>query len=362
MDGSLVLREAGQQIWLDTLSRELLESGTLRGYIDDFGVAGVTSNPTILARELAGTDESAVPGGERDRDWRDEAEAMVYDWAIADTQGAADLFRPSWDNSLWMQGWVSLEVPPALAYRSRETIDWGLRLHSKVDRPNVFIKVPATRAGLVAMEELVVAGVPVNATLVFDQWHYRDVEDAYVRGLERRHEAGLGLRVAAVASVFVSRWDGATNPFLPAGRRNNVGLSMSWDIHETHLTGLASPRWAQLSVAGADPLRLVWASTSAKDPALTPTYYVERLPRAGTINTMPEATLLALMDYGESIADTANVTWTRSTRDLLEDCGIDPHTFAVVLQAQGVRAFFDDWEQLLESVQTTAVDRAAEAG
>jgi transaldolase len=348
MNATTTLRAAGQRLWLDTISRQLLESGTLQHYIDEYGITGVTSNPTILSREIAGGDQydntlAAPP----EPDVRD-VEQLVYEWAMADAQRAADLLRPTWEATSGIDGWVSIEVPPTLAYQPGLTLDWARFLHAKTGRPNIFIKVPATAPGLAAIEDLTAAGVPINATLVFDARQHRAVEDSYLRGLERRRHAGLSLRVTSVTSVFVSRWDQATNPFLPPASRNRAGLAIAREIYADHYRTLAGPRWAQLAAAGADAQRLVWASTSAKDPALAPTYYVERLPRVGTINTMPETTLLAL--GRNELSDHTNPE-PADAAEPLADAGIDQHELADSLLQQGIRAFAADWADLLDSVR-----------
>ena len=359
MNATTTLRAAGQRLWLDTISRQLLESGTLQRDIDEYGITGVTSNPTILSREIAhagryDNTQAAAP----EPDVRD-VEQQVYQWALDDAQRAADLLRPTWDATSGVDGWVSIEVPPALAYQPEPTVAWARFLHAKAGRPNIFIKVPATGPGLAAIEDLTAAGVPINATLVFDAIQHRAVEDSYLRGLERRRHDRLSPRVTSVASVFVSRWDQATNPFLPPASRNHVGLAMAREIYADHYRTLASRRWAQLAAAGADAQRLVWASTSAKDPALAPTYYVDRLPRVGTINTMPETTLLALGHSERS--DETNSEPDRPAADTLADAGIDKHELAHSLLQQGVRAFAADWAHLLDVVHTklaaASVDR-----
>ncbi len=368
MDATRALRDAGQRLWLDTISRQLLESGTLQRYIDDYGVTGVTSNPTILSRQIADTNQYDDTLVASPYEGSADPEQLVYKLAVADAQRAADLLRPTWDATCELDGWVSIEVPPALAYHAAATVESGLHLHAQLDRPNVFIKVPATPPGLAALEELITAGVPVNATLIFDELQQRAVEDSYIRGLEQRRQAGLTLRVASVASVFVSRWDRATNPFLPPTWQNQVGLTMASDIYRGHWRTLASRRWALLASSGADPQRLVWASTSAKDLGLSPTYYAERLPLAATINTMPQTTLEALgrSGFSETRPDaTAAEASAQATMHGLTKCGIDADTFADALQQQGVGTFAADWARLLETVHTRtamAATRSSRAG
>jgi transaldolase len=352
MNATMTLRAAGQRLWLDTISRHLLDSGSLQRYIDEYGITGVTSNPTILSREIAGGDQyEDIADVTANADVPD-AEQLVYAWAVADARRAADLLRPTWDATSGVDGWVSIEVPPTLAYQPEATVDWARFLQAKADRPNIFIKVPATVPGLTAIEHLTAAGVPINATLIFDSSQHRAVENSYLRGLERRRRAGLDLRITSVASVFVSRWDQATNLFLSPASRNQIGLAMAHEIYADHYRTLASQRWARLAVAGADAQRVVWASTSAKDPGLEPTHYVDRLPRVGTINTMPESTLLALGHKDESIG-TGSLSAEGAT-DALAKAGIDKHELAESLLHQGVRSFAADWANLLDAVQARA--------
>lgn len=352
MNGTTALRSAGQHLWLDTISRRLLDSGTLQRYIDEYGITGVTSNPTILAREIAGSDQYDAALAATLEERMPDPEQIVYQWAIADAQCAADLLRPTWEATSGLDGWVSIEIPPALAYQAQPSIRWGRQLHQRIQRPNVFIKVPATWQGLRTIEELIAAGVPVNATLIFDAPQHRLVEESYMRGLKRRRVRGLTLRVASVASTFVSRWDQAANPFLPQSRHNRIGLAIAREVQDDHRLALGTWQWAQLAAGGADPQRLVWASTSTKDPALPPTYYAARLPLTGTINTMPESTLLTL---GRTDLVNPDKGSTEAANTVLAEFGIDQHRFADALLHQGVRIFATDWARLLESIRMKAV-------
>jgi transaldolase len=346
MNGTTILRAAGQRLWLDTISRRLLDSGTLQRYIDDYGLTGVTSNPTILRREMT-QDERQLGPGARARTPAEDPTASVVAEAVQDVQRAADLFRPQWDATGGVEGWVSIEVPPALAYLDTATVREGRRLHAQVDRPNVFIKVPATWPGVAAIEALTVVGVPTNATLVFDTRQHRAVENGYLRGLERRNRMGLPLSVASVASVFISRWDAATNPLLPSTAHNLLGLRMAHSIDRQHRKSLNAPRWSRLQGEGATPQRLVWASTAPKDPDLAPTYYVQRLPITGTINTMPEGVLLTLARARSLELLGASTHPRHVTPETIARCGVDEVTIAQTLQRTGVQAFAADWDRLL---------------
>lgn len=345
MNGTTILRADGQSIWLDTISRRLLDSGTLKHYIDTLGLTGVTSNPTILKRELTEDQHEFGPSSPPLNDSRDTEDAVIAE-AVHDVQRAADLFRPTWEQTQGVDGWVSIEVPPALAYLASPTVQEGRRLHERVDRPNVFIKVPATWPGVAAVEALTVAGVPTNATLIFDPRQHHAIENGYLRGLERRRRMGLPLSVASVASVFVSRWDTATNSVLPVASHNLVGLRAARAVDRQHRHTLTGDRWSRLRDAGATPQRLVWASTSPKDPDLDPTYYAGRLPRPDTIDTVPESTLLALSRTPDlapvdpAVLDGIDVA-------TLARYGIDERKVAEDLQRTGVQAFAADWDDLI---------------
>lgn len=345
MNGTTILRASGQRLWLDTISRRLLDSGALQHYIDTFGLTGVTSNPTILDRELTEDEHELGPSSTT---VNDDPESAVYAEAIHDVQRAADLLRPTWDSTRGRDGWVSIEVPPALAYLASATVQAGRRLHLRVGRPNVFIKIPATWPGVAAIEALTVAGIPTNATLIFDPRQHHAIENGYLRGLERRRRMGLSLSVPSVASVFVSRWDAAANPLLPVASHNILGLRVAHAVDRQHRHTLTADRWTPLHEAGAAPQRLVWASTSPKDPDLDPTYYVARLPRPDTIDTVPESTLLALA-HSSSLGSADPAVFTRVDKATLARHGIDEGRLADTLQHTGVQAFAADWDHLIAS-------------
>jgi transaldolase len=352
MMGTASLRHLGQSIWLDTLSRQLLTSGTLRRYIDDYGVTGITSNPTILHRAMtAASDYDDELRAARRRGDAD-AQHVVYASALEDVRAAADLFREIWDTSQGRSGWVSIEVPPEYAYEVAPTIEWAQQLAKQANRPNVFIKVPGTAAGIAATEELIAAGIPINVTLLFSVDQYIAVAASYLRGLERRRRLGQSLSVASVASVFVSRWDQAADKSLPRSWRHRLAVAMAHQIYADHLRILQTPRWASLAAEGADPQRLLWASTSVKNPDLPPSFYARRLALPGTINTMPEPTLLALTAEGTiPTVDAAELARARTTLQSLAERGIDPPRLGEALQQQGVHSFAYDWRRLLDTVE-----------
>lgn len=354
-NGAVELHRAGQSLWLDAISRRLLTSGTLARYIADDAVTGLTSNPTILAHSMsAGRDYDDLVRTHLDAGISDPQD-LVYACALDDLRAAADLLRPVWDATGGVDGWVSLEVPPELAADTAGTVEAAHALHRRAQRPNLFVKVPGTPAGVPAIEELIAAGVPVNVTLLFSADQYGAVAEAYLRGLERRVRAGEPPDVASVASLFVSRWDRAADPLLPRELHGRVGVAVMQLAMVAHEELLAWPRWGALAAAGARPQRLLWASTSTKDPDLPDTYYVGRLAAPGTVNTMPEKTLLAVADHGRF--DGTLRPDAAAARAVLDDAaahGVDPYALAANLQAQGARAFVADWAHLLDTMRDKA--------
>jgi len=354
-NGAVELHAAGQSLWLDAISRRLLTSGTLARYIADDAVTGLTSNPSILAHAMsAGRDYDDLVRQHQYTGVHD-VQDLVYACALDDLRGAADLLRPVWDATDGVDGWVSLEVPPELADDTEGTVAAAQALHERADRPNLFIKVPGTAAGVPAIEALIAAGVPVNVTLLFSADHYRAAAEAYVRGLERRHRAGLDLRIESVASLFVSRWDRAADPLLPRELHGQVGVAVMKLALAAHEELVGSDRWAALAAAGARPQRLLWASTSTKDPHLPDTYYVGLLAAPGTVNTMPEKTLLAVADHGRFDGTlTPDTTAARAVLDAAAAHDVDAAALAANLQAQGAKAFVADWEHLLDTMRQKA--------
>jgi transaldolase len=344
------LRSAGQSIWLDYITRGLLTSGTLLRYIEDLDVTGLTSNPTIFEKAVLGTDvyDDAI----RERARRGASiEDVFFEVALEDLVPAADLFRPIYDATGGVDGWVSLEVSPLLAYDAEATAEVAVRLHALAKRPNLFIKIPGTPEGLGAIEETIFAGVPVNVTLLFSAEQYAAAAEAYMRGVERRIGAGLDPVVGSVASVFVSRWDRAVVDTAPAELRNRLGIAVAERTYLAYRDLLDGPRWRALADAGARPQRLLWASTSSKDPHASDVMYAEALAAPDTIDTMPEETLLAFADHGE-VRDVIATDGGASGEVLasFERAGVDVGALAARLQREGADAFAKSWNNLMGSV------------
>lgn len=359
MNPTRQLHHAGQSLWLDSINAAMLTNGTLAGYIDELDLTGLTSNPTILGRAMAagtgydGSLRAHLAAGCR------EPEQLVLSVALEDITAAADLFRPAWEGSGGVDGYVSIEVPPGLAHDTDASIEVARQLHRQADRANVLVKIPGTPAGLVAMEQLVTEGIGINVTLLFSDTHYRQTAQAYLRALERRARVGAPLDVPCVASVFVSRWDVAADPQLPAQLRGRLGLAVAGQVYSSYRSLLTTERWVELAAAGARPQRVLWASTATKDPNLPDTYYVDHLAAADTINTMPEQTLLAYADHGGPVqpmqADGAAAARLLAA---VAGHGIDIDALAQSLQRRGARAFEADWSTLLAaiSIKTAALD------
>jgi transaldolase len=345
------LHHDGQSLWLDNITRDLLTSGTLRRYIDELGITGLTSNPTIFDNAFLTTDayDTGIAGGAVEG--KDE-EATFFDLAIEDLQGAADLFRPVWERTHGIDGWVSLEVSPRLAYDADSTIKAAIDLHAKADRSNLFIKIPGTAEGLPAIEEAIFAGVPVNVTLLFSSEHYLAAADAYMRGLERRVAVGLDPFVGSVASVFVSRWDTAhESTDQPDELHNTLGIAMAKRTYKAYREVLDSNRWKRLANEGARAQRLLWASTGTKDPQASDVLYVRALAAPFTVNTVPEKTLLAFGDHGSvngllpmDGGDAEQVVWRFASS------GVDVDALAARLQQEAADAFVASWDELIETI------------
>ena len=292
------LHELGQSLWLDNITRELLDSGQLQTYIDDYSVTGLTSNPAIFDKAIAsgGYDEVIQELAESGK----AQEELFFDLAIDDLRRAADLFAPIHDRTEGVDGWVSLEVSPLLAYDTDSTVKAAKELHSEAGRDNLFIKIPGTAEGLPAIEEAIFAGVPVNVTLLFSPAHYLAAAEAFMRGVERRIEAGLNPVVGSVASVFMSRWDVAVLDEVPDELRDTLALAIGFKIYQAYRELLDSDRWQTLKNTGARAQRLLWASTSTKDPAAPDDLYLHSLGAPFTVNTVPEGTLQAFFDHGHA--------------------------------------------------------------
>lgn len=351
MNAPQQLRDAGQSIWLDNIGKALITNGVLARYIDEFAVTGVTSNPTILERAIsrsADYDESIrahLAQGTTD------VEALVFALALEDLGAAADLLRPTFDSTGGGDGFVSVEVSPDLAHDAAGTVAAGTALFAEAARPNVLIKVPGTVAGVIAIEELIALGIPVNVTLLFSTAHYLDAAGAYLRGIERRRAQGLPLAVGSVASVFVSRWDAAADPRLPAELHGRLGIASVQKTYAAYTDLLASERWQALAGGGALPQRVLWASTSTKDPTLPDTYYICPLAAPGTVDTVPEPTLLAFADHGRTceLLQPDPVAAELALHEIAE-AGIDIDTLAADLQVKGAAAFSASWAGLLGGV------------
>jgi len=350
MNTTQQLHDLGQSIWLDNITRPLLNSGGLRRYIDDFSVTGLTSNPTIFDQAIGNTDayddsiHDKAKAGQR-------GEELFVELALEDLRRAADLFRPVYDSTDGADGWVSMELSPLLVNDTPRSIDAAARIYRQADRPNLFVKIPGTPEGVPAIEESIFAGVPINVTLLFSREQYVAAAEAYLRGIERRLAAGLDPRVASVASLFVSRWDKAVIDTVPAELRNRLGIAIAARTYRAYRELLASPRWRTLAAAGARPQRLLWASTGTKDPQASETLYVEALAAPDTIATIPEKTLPAFAEHGElkgamaedgGDAEAVVAGFTRA--------GIDVDALAKQLQRDGATTFVKSWQELLQRI------------
>jgi transaldolase len=354
-----LLANLGQSIWLDNITRDLLDAGTLQRYIDKLSVTGLTSNPTIFENAIRNSRSYDTPIRHKLAKGQ-SGEELFFDLALEDLTRAADLFRPVYDRTNTVDGWVSLEVSPLLAYDTESTVRAARDLWTRANRPNLFIKIPGTKEGLPAIEESIFAGIPVNVTLLFSREHYLGAARAFLRGIERRLEAGLNPNVASVASVFVSRWDTAVKDTAPAGLRNHLGVAIARRTYKAARELLASPKWHRIYNAGARPQRLLWASTGTKDPSVSDISYVRELAAPYTVNTMPEATLHALAgayslgsimppDGGD--CEKILARFTKS--------GVDIDELADRLQAEGAKSFVKSWNELLAVISSKSAVIAA---
>jgi len=350
MNITKTLHDLGQSLWLDNITREILDNGTLRRYIDDLSVTGLTSNPTIFDAAIGNT--SAYDKGIREKARAGLAgEELFVELALEDLRRAADLFRPEFERTQGVDGWVSMEVSPLLANDTKTTIAAALRIHKQANRPNLYIKIPGTPAGVPAIEEAIFAGVPVNVTLLFSREQYLAIAEAYLRGIERRLAAGLDPRVNSVASLFVSRWDGAVGDKVPQELRNRLGIAIAARTYRAHNDLLDSKRWRDLEARGARKQRMLWASTGTKDPKAPPGLYVEALAAPDTIDTMPEKTLLAFA-AGGSLESPMRKDGGDAEQVLAEfaRAGIDVGALAVRLQSDGADSFVKSWRELMERI------------
>jgi len=350
MKATQQLHDLGQSIWLDNITRGLLTSGTLRRYINEFSVTGLTSNPTIFDKAIkeSGFYDDAI---HQKAAAGKSGEALFFELALEDLSQAADLLRPVHDATGGIDGWVSLEVSPLLAEDTTSTIKAAVELHGRAKRPNLFIKIPGTREGLPAIEETIFAGVPVNVTLLFSREQYVAAAEAYMRGVERRIGAGLDPKVGSVASIFVSRWDVAVNDKVPGQLRNRLGIAIAQRTYKAYRELLTSPRWQKLVAGGARPQRLLWASTGTKDPGASDTLYIEALAAPDTVNTMPEKTLLAFADRGkvrgELPADGGDAEALLAEFARAE---VDDSALAAELQREGTGSFDKSWNDLMDCI------------
>jgi transaldolase len=353
MKATEVLHQRGQSLWLDNITRGLLDDGTIQKFIDSYSVTGLTSNPSIF--------DKAIGSGGYDDAIRTEAakglsgEKLFFELATGDLQRAADLFRPIHDRTDGVDGWVSLEVSPLLAYDTAQTVAAAKSLHQSADRPNLFIKIPGTTEGLPAITESIAAGVPVNITLLFSAEQYRAAADAYLQGVERRIDQGLDPAVGSVASVFVSRWDVAVAKEVPAELVDQLGLTIGLDVYRAYRQLVDSDRFQRLENQGARTQRLLWASTKTKDPKASDTLYVHGLAAPFTINTMPDDTLEDFYDHGEvgePLPEDGGDVDARLAR--FTQAGVDLDALAARLQRDGAASFVNDWNDLLARIGTQA--------
>jgi len=350
MNRTRLLRDLGQSLWLDNITREMLDNGALQRYRDEFAVTGLTSNPTIFNEAIGGT--QAYDAGIREKAAAGASgEALFIALALEDLRRAADLFRPVFDRTGGVDGWVSMEVSPLLVADTAGSVAAARSIHRDAVRPNLYVKIPGTPQGVPAIEECIFAGVPINVTLLFSREQYIAAAEAYLRGIERRIAAGRDPRVSSVASLFVSRWDKAVAERVPAELRNRLGIAIGGRVYRAYRELLASPRWRTLAAAGARPQRLLWASTGTKDPAASDTLYVEALAAPDTIDTMPEKTLRAFAEHGtltgamKEDGDEAETVLAR-----FASLGIDLDATAADLQREGADAFVKSWKELLSRI------------
>jgi len=363
MKATQQLHDAGQSIWIDNITRGMLTSGTLAGYIKNFSVTGLTSNPTIFEKAIGDSDFYDAAIREKSAAGL-HGEELFYELALEDLTKAADLFRGIHDQTKSVDGWVSLEVSPLLADDTAGTIAAAKQLHARAQRPNVFIKIPGTTAGIQAIEESIFAGIPINVTMLFSREQYLAAAEAWTRGVERRIAAGLDPKVASVASLFVSRWDVAVKDKVSAPLRNRLGIAMGRRVYKSYCDLLASTRWKRLLDAGVPLQRLLWASTGTKDPAAPASLYVDALAAPFTINTMPEKTLQAFAEHGK--LDGVMPTDGGDAEQVLAAFaaeGVNDAALAAQLQVEGTQAFAKSWQDLLQvlAAKGTAQKRAGAA-
>jgi transaldolase len=350
MRPTATVHDLGQSLWLDNITRNLLRTGVLRRYIDELSITGLTSNPTIFDHAIKNSHDyddaikSKLAEGK-------SGEKLFFELALEDLTEAADLFRPVYDRTCGVDGWVSLEVSPLLAHDTKSTVAEAKDLCARAQRPNLLIKIPGTKEGLPAIEESIFAGIPVNVTLLFSDDQYLAAAEAYMRGVERRIEAGLKPDVRSVASIFVSRWDVAVTGKVPPALNNQLGIAVGKRAYKTYLGLLSSPRWMRAYNAGTRPQRLLWASTGTKDPKASDVLYVNALAAPFTVNTMPEGTLTALAEHG-IVSATMPIDGGDSEEVLsrFAAVGIDVQALAAQLQDEGTKSFVNSWNDLMDVI------------
>jgi transaldolase len=347
MKATQLLHNLGQSLWLDNITRDLINSGTLNRYIEELSVTGLTSNPTIFDHAIKNSSsyDTAI---RKKLDEGKSGEALFFELALEDLTRAADLFRPVFDRTNGVDGWVSLEVSPLLAHDTASTLAAAKTLHARAGRPNLLIKIPGTKEGLPAIEESIFAGVPVNVTLLFSREQYVAAAEAFLRGIERRIDAGLQPNIGSVASVFVSRWDAAVAGKVQAALNNKLGIAVAKRTYKAYRDLLSSPRWERIYNAGARPQRLLWASTGTKDPKASDVLYVKALAAPFTVNTMPEGTLKALADHGDlGEIMSADGGDCETVLNEFVAAGIDVDDLAAKLQDDGAKSFVNSWNELM---------------
>lgn len=347
MKATQLLHDLGQSLWLDNITRDLLDSGTLKRYIDELSVTGLTSNPTIFDHAIKNS-ATYDPAIRKKLSEGKSGEALFFELAIEDLTRAAQLFRPIHEQTKGVDGWVSLEVSPLLAYDASSTLSEAKELHARAGQPNLFIKIPGTKEGLPAIEEAIFAGVSINVTLLFSREHYVAAAEAYLRGVERRIAAGLSHNVGSVASVFISRWDVAVMGKVPDDLRDKLGIAIAKRTYKAYREFLDSPRVRAIVKAGFNPQRLLWASTGTKDPKASDVLYIKSLAAPHTVNTMPEETLKDLADHGDIGAVLpADGGDCEQVLAQFAKAGVDIDALGAKLQDEGAKSFDDSWKELL---------------
>jgi transaldolase len=347
MKATQKLHELGQSLWLDNITRDLLTKGTLKHYVEELSVTGLTSNPTIFDHAIKNSTAYDAAIRQKLKEGK-SGEGLFFELALEDLTQAADLFRPIWEKTNGVDGWVSLEVSPLLAHDTASTLAAAKELHARAGRPNLFIKIPGTKEGVPAIEEAIFAGVPINVTLLFSREHYVASAEAFLRGIERRIDAGLNPNVGSVASVFISRWDAAVMNKVPEALRDRLGIAIAQRTYKAYRALLDTPRWQRIYNAGARPQRLLWASTGTKDPKASDVLYIKALAAAFTVNTIPEGTLKALAEHGE-VGPLLPVDGGDCEAVLTEfaKAGIDSDALAAQLQDEGAKSFVKSWNELM---------------